>query len=163
MKSLLLSLALIGSLCTCVRAQSLDAFRWKSRPLIFFTPSADDPLFQEQYQAFADMEEAFSERNIKILFITPEGNRENTGLFLDESQSEWYYNHFDPQPYQFELVLVGLDGHEKFRGRNTVTPPSVILGMIDRMPMRRREILQGTGTKSMLDRDNDGKPAAQRY
>lgn len=153
MKTLLLTALLLS--CSCARAQSLTEFQWLSRPLILFAPSADDPLFLQQYQALAAREEELRERRIKILFVTPEGRHENTGLFLDESLSEWYYRHFDAQPYQFEMVLVGLDGHEKFRARNTVTAPLILLELVDEMPMRRRELLQGYQNKSQRQRETD--------
>ena len=51
------------------------------------------------------------------------------------------------QPFQVELVLVGMDGDEKYRAKNVITPVSVLLELIDGMPMRRRELRQGYGNK----------------
>ncbi len=51
------------------------------------------------------------------------------------------------------MILVGLDGTEKFRAKNTVTPVSVLLTLIDDMPMRRREIIQGYGNDSQIHRN----------
>ncbi len=90
----------------------------------------------------------------------PGGEQENTGIFLDESASTYYYDRFSVEPYQLELILVGLDGHEKFRARNSVTPASVLIELIDSMPMRQREIRQGYDTKSQIN--GEGERAAYR-
>lgn len=145
-------------------AQDLNSYQWRSRVLLLFTPTPDDPVFLRQRRLLGEVDiDEIDERNLQMIFITPEGKYENTTLFLDESLSEWYYNRFSVEPYQFEMVLIGLDGYEKFRARNTITPPSVIFDLIDKMPMRRRELLQGYGNKSQIKRENDGKPAKQRY
>ncbi len=132
-------------------AQSLTEFRWKSRVILVFAPSLEDPLFLKQYAALTAAQEELRERKIVIMMVTPEGVHENTGVFLPESSSEYFYDQFSAQPYQLELSLVGLDGTEKFRAKNTVTPVSVLLELVDGMPMRQREMLQGTGNRSQIN------------
>lgn len=39
----------------------------------------------------------------------------------------------------FSIVLIGLDGGEKYKS-NTVEKPDVFLNLIDTMPMRRQEL-----------------------
>ncbi|MEL7163247.1 MAG: DUF4174 domain-containing protein, partial [Bacteroidota bacterium] len=73
--------------------------------------------------------------------------------FLEASLAKQYYDHFSPQDGIFELILVGLDGTEKFRARNMITPPSVLINLIDGMPMRRRELLEGQSNKSKIAND----------
>ena len=53
---------------------------------------------------------------------------------------------------------MGLDGEEKFRARNAVTPVSVILELIDGMPMRQQEVIQGYGNESQIHSNENGKP-----
>ena len=150
-------------LSPCAPAQVLNEYQWKDRVLVLFTPAPDDPLFQQQYALLNDLNDEMRERDLAIVMVTPKGSYENTGIFEDEERSKAFYDFYDAQPYQFELALIGLDGKEKFRARNTVTPPTVIFDLIDRMPMRRRQILQGLRNKSQISRENDNKPAAQRY
>ena len=163
MKALLPTLVLAFVLPTVGSAQFLNEFQWKTRPVILFTPNPSDPLFVEQYALLQEAVEELRERQVQLVLVTPEGDHENMRIFLDEAASERYYDYFGAQPYQMELSLVGLDGNEKFRARNTVTPVSVLLELIDRMPMRRRELLQGLGNKSQMDRVGDDRPGGQRY
>ncbi|MCP9236742.1 DUF4174 domain-containing protein [Lewinella sp. JB7] len=143
-------------------AQSLEDFRWKSRLVLLFTPSADDPLFVEQYNLLQARVEELSERRLKVMLITPNGNRENTGVFLKESASAYFYDHFSAAPYQLELVLVGLDGTEKYRARNTVTPVSVLIELVDGMPMRQRELRQGYGNESQINTERSTRSPERR-
>lgn len=154
MKALFLTLTLLFMLPTDADAQFLNEYQWKSRLVLVFTPSPSDPMFIRQMQLLRDAQEEFEERNVVFITITPRGDHENTGLFLDQEASKQYYDYFSVAPYQLELVLVGLDSNEKLRAKNRITAPSVILTAIDRMPMRRREILRGKRTKSQVD---DGK------
>ncbi|MEM9260502.1 MAG: DUF4174 domain-containing protein, partial [Bacteroidota bacterium] len=88
---------------------------------------------------------AFEERNVVFLRITPEGKSENSEVFMDKATATQYYEHFKPQPGQFELILVGLDGTEKLRRKNTITPPKLITDLIDTMPMRQQEMRRKGG------------------
>jgi len=151
MKPLLITLILLFTAPTMMSAQFLNAYQWKSRLVLLFTPSPEDPLFLKQMSLLAEESERFEERNVVFIPITPNGKYENTGRFPDESTSRQYYQHFSPNENLFEMVVVGLDGTEKLRARNTVTPPSILFELIDGMPMRQQEILQGYGNKSQID------------
>ncbi len=148
----LAALALFMALPFTLSAQSLNEFRWQSRVIVLFSPSLDDPLFLQQYALLKDASDALRERKIVVVMVTPQGVHENTGIFLKESSSEYFYQRFSAQPYQLELSLVGLDGTEKFRAKNTVTPVSVLLELVDGMPMRQREIelRHGLGNRSQI-------------
>ncbi|WP_197493987.1 DUF4174 domain-containing protein [Lewinella sp. 4G2] len=164
MKSICLSIALLFCFSSAVEGQSLNEFQWKSRLVLLFTPDPGDPLFEEQVRLLYLQREAFEERDVKFMWITPDGKFENTGRFLDESFARQYYERFDPRQYEFTMILVGMDGNEKFRATNRLTPASVLVEMIDGMPMRQREILQGYGNKSMSGKDpsNQNRPASTR-
>lgn len=132
-------------------AQSLPEYRWTSRVLVLFAPDIDDPLFLKQQALLSEASEELREREVIVLMATPHGDHENTGLFMPESSSEYFYEYFGAEPYQLEMALVGLDGSEKFRAKNQVTPVSVLLELIDGMPMRQRELRQGFGNKTSIN------------
>lgn len=155
MKFLLLSVALIFSFPVSVEAQSLNSYRWKSRLVLLFTPTPDDPMFERQVRLLLSQNEAFEDRNVVFMFITPDGKFENTGRFLDEASSQKMYQKFGAERFQFEMVLVGLDGHEKFRAKNRITPPSVLMNLIDQMPMQASE-LRGRGNRSQVKKQASG-------
>lgn len=142
--------------------QFLNDYQWKSRLVLLFTPEPTDPLYERQMALLYRQQEAFEERNVVFISITPEGKHENSGVFLDEAMSRKYYDHFGVYQYQFEMILVGLDSHEKFRAKNTITPPSILLNLIDEMPMRRLEIRRGLSNKSQIANDDNGKGGGRR-
>jgi len=158
MKSLL---ALFMLLPIVAPAQSLEDFRWKSRLIVVFTPTAEDPLFIEQYALLMDAVEPLRERQVQVILVTPGGDLENSGIFLQESESDYFYDYFSAKPYQLELALVGFDGNEKFRAKNSVTPVSVLTELIDSMPMRQRELRQGYGNKSNINRKSSVIPSEE--
>jgi len=125
--------------------QALSDYRWKSRLVVVFTPKSDEPLFEEQVSLLQEEVAAFKERRVVFIWINSEDKHENDGLFLDESLAGEYYKRFNPKAEQVELLLIGLDGGQKFRARNKLTQPTVLLELIDGMPMRRQEILRGKG------------------
>jgi hypothetical protein len=149
MKALLFFAALIFCLPVSVEAQSLNSYRWKSRLVLLFTPSPDDPMFERQVKLLRGQNEEFEDRNVVFLFITPDGKFENTGRFLNQADAQKMYQKFGVEQFQFELVLVGLDGYEKFRAENRITPPSVLMNLIDQMPMRASE-LRGRSNRSQV-------------
>ncbi|MEO0734322.1 MAG: DUF4174 domain-containing protein [Bacteroidota bacterium] len=142
MKHTVIYLLIICGLSTELSAQFLDTYQWRSRLILLFTPAADDPLFERQVGLLRDEVDELRERDVTVLWITPDGDRENTGLFLQQSLAQQYYDHFSPRRDIFELILVGLDGTEKYRASNKDTPPSVLFNLIDEMPMRRQELRQ---------------------
>lgn len=103
-------------------------------------------------QLIGEAREAFAERDVRIILLSPGGKRENTGLFLDQEASALYYDYFAVRPYQLEVILVGLDSTEKLRTQNRITAPSIFLAAIDRMPMRQRELLRGTSNRSAISK-----------
>lgn len=147
MKPLLIICALLFTLPTTMKAQFLNTYKWKSRLVLLFTPSPEDSLFLQQMSLLAEQSEAFEERDVLFIAITPNGEYANTGRFLDASLAQQYHQHFKPSEDQFELIVVGLDSGEKLRVRNRLTSPAVILELIDGMPMRRQQMRQADGKK----------------
>jgi len=127
-----------------MEAQSLDQYRWKSRLVLLFTPSPDNPMFERQVKLLSEQAEALEERKLVLLFITPNGKFEHNDRFLKKAVVSKLYDKFDANQDQFELILVGLDGYDKFRAVNQITPPSVLNSLIDGMPMRQQELRRNT-------------------
>jgi len=148
MKSILLSLVMLFSFSTIAAGQSLNDYRWTSRLVLLFTPAPDDPTFEHQARLLNEQANALKERDVIVLLITPDAFTENTGQFLTEANADKYYDQFGIAKHQVEMILLGLDGGEKFRAQNRVTPPSVLMELIDGMPMRRRELLRNKERKN---------------
>ncbi len=97
-------------------------------------------MFERQVSLLLGQKEEFEDRKVVFLFITPDDDFENTHRFLNAADAKKMYQKFGAKPFQFEMVLVGLDGYEKFRAKNRITPPSALINLIDKMPMRANEL-----------------------
>ena len=107
------------------KAETLSEYRWEARPILVFAPSADDPRLAEQLGRFERADAALRDRRNVVIVDTEPGSALRARF----------------RPEGFTVILVGLDGGEKFRG-GEVVPVETLNDRIDRMPMRRRELRQ---------------------
>jgi hypothetical protein len=120
MKAVLTAMALMTP--ADLPADGLQALRWQARPILVFT-EPDDPRRAAQLALFeANAADLAERRNVVI---------------VDDAPDSALRTRFTPQG--FTVILVGLDGGEKFRATEVVDPETLD-ALIDRMPMRRREI-----------------------
>ena len=144
--SLLLTLNLLG--------QGLDRFVGRQRLLLLFTPSLTHETFESQLLLLENHNEALAERLVGAqeavdlvlsLRLTPDGAYQASGNLLDEARAEWYYQYFGVDPRLFTVILVGLDGTEKFRSVGLPITANELFYLIDRMPMRQAELRRRGG------------------
>ena len=102
----------------------LDPFAWENRPILIFGEEGD-PRIDEQMVLFSEAALELEDRRNVIIVET------------DPSSQLWQYY----RPKGFAVILVGLDGGEKFRN-NQVTDPDDLNELIDTMPMRQQELLR---------------------
>ncbi|MGR3453563.1 DUF4174 domain-containing protein [Pseudooceanicola sp.] len=103
----------------------LDAYRWEKRPVLVFAPSPEDPTFRRQIDLLERARPGLRDRDIVVLTDAAPGalGRLRTGLALEG----------------FAVLLVGKDGGVKLRDDAPVAPER-LFALIDRMPMRQREM-----------------------
>ncbi|MBY8974552.1 DUF4174 domain-containing protein [Rhodobacteraceae bacterium NNCM2] len=100
----------------------LGAHLWESRPILVFSEPSD-PRLAEQIDLFeAHRPELDERRNVVIVETDPRSP---------------LWRRFAPEG--FAVILIGLDGGEKFRG-GEVTDPATLSALIDTMAMRRNEL-----------------------
>ncbi|SDG27223.1 DUF4174 domain-containing protein [Alloyangia pacifica] len=105
--------------------KDLGELRWNNRPVLLFAPSAGDANYETQMELFRRSEEALRARDIVVLSdLEPR----------DPSPIRQAFS-----PGGFKLVLVGKDGGVKLE-EDAVLAPETLFEVIDRMPMRRREL-----------------------
>jgi hypothetical protein len=100
----------------------LAALRWAARPVLVFA-AGDDPRLAEQLALFEANAADMAARRTVVVVDGGEGGALRARF----------------APDGFAVVLVGLDGGEKFRA-SAVVDPDRLDALIDRMPMRRREL-----------------------
>ncbi|MEM9427944.1 MAG: DUF4174 domain-containing protein [Pseudomonadota bacterium] len=105
--------------------ESLDTLRWEARPVVIFADSPNDPRVQEQLDMLDADEAELTLRDVVILVDTDP----DAGSDLRQRL----------RPRDFMFVLIGKDGEVKYRKPNPV-PVRELVRLIDRMPMRQREI-----------------------
>lgn len=107
----------------------LSQFKWKKRPVLVFADSENDPAFIEQIDLLLARLEALESRDVVVLVDTDPTARSPLRLKM--------------RPRGFMLVLVGKDGGVKLR-KPFPWDVREITRSIDKMPMRQREIREGT-------------------
>ncbi|WP_172330895.1 DUF4174 domain-containing protein [Mangrovicoccus sp. HB161399] len=104
---------------------ALGSYRWNSRPVLVFAPAASDPRYAAQIEALTSVAEDLEARDIIVLTDTDPGHGSELRRGIGEDDAT--------------LVLVGKDGGVKLRAAAPVDPEQ-ILSLVDRMPMRQREM-----------------------
>lgn len=105
--------------------RDLGDLRWNSRPVLLFAPAAADARYEEQMALFRHAEQELRARDIVVLSD------------LDARTPGPIRQAFSPGG--FKLVLVGRDGGVKLE-EDGVLLPQALFSLIDRMPMRQREM-----------------------
>lgn len=133
MKHLALALAVTGLATPAIAekpapasATPLDAQRWKTRPVVLFAPTADDPRLIEARRAIDAARADFDDRDMTLIVVTGDDHPALRARF-------------DVPRKDFAALLIGKDGGEKERADRleTLAP---WLNRIDSMPMRLREM-----------------------
>lgn len=130
----LLAVALLASEAAAADdpLKRVEGLRWQARVLVIFADAANDPLFRDQLDR---LDVAAGEARDRDLVVVPAfGTAPGTAALrarLVPSAAE-----------PFQVVLVGKDGLPKKISPRPIDP-SDLFAIIDRMPMRRQEMLRG--------------------
>ncbi len=108
-------------------ATELKTYKGQNRVLLVFAPSVKDKGYVEQKRLLAAAEDGLRERDMVVLELL--GGEHAEALRSDLKVSNDL----------FVVVLIGKDGGEKERFLEPVEPTQ-LFSLIDRMPMRRREM-----------------------
>ncbi len=137
MYALIVALAMIGG----ADRVSADPYRWSYRPVFVFAPSPSHPALQRQDAINKRAEAAFRERDIVVVNVIGQGVSAALGPppGVDAGQLR---KRFGVGEDDFAFILVGKDGGIKLRSDSPV-PAARLSGVIDAMPMRRREMREG--------------------
>lgn len=119
--------------------QNFKKHKWKNRLVLIITNDIKSPDYRKQMVSFRPILKELEERKLIIYKILPESNL----LFGHPSefriQDQKVYDKYKKTDKIFEIVLIGLDGAEKFRQTEYLSPEK-LFAIIDGMPMRRSEI-----------------------
>lgn len=120
-------------------ATELNDYRWESRPLLVFAPTATDPRLLETLNRIDASRCDFISRDMVLGQVVAEGNSTLDGNSVDADEARRLTNRFAIGPGAFSVVLIGKDGGEKLRV-DAVPDLQAIYAVVDGMPMRSREL-----------------------
>lgn len=122
-----------------MNAQIADNYQGNNRVLLLFAPDANDPSFQQQLSILTQDLSEVTDRDLVFYKIFSDGGSTPDGKTLSSGKALAFRKNYVINRYEFICILVGKDGTEKLRKREPVSLQE-LFELIDRMPMRRREI-----------------------
>lgn len=125
-----------------IEAEPAD-FQWDNRILIVIADSDADSLYKEQMLEFERNEKGFKERDLITFSVFRSGMSRFGKQTLHPESSTAILEKYDSVDSDFQILLIGKDGGVKLRKDATVSAED-IFGLIDSMPMRQREMREGT-------------------
>jgi hypothetical protein len=137
--ALIATLAMVGGSA----AASADAYGWSYRPVYVFAPSPAHPELQRQDAINAAARAALRERDIVVVRVIGDRVAAELGPPPGADAAELRAR-FGARRDDFTFILVGKDGGVKLRS-DTPVSAGRLSGVIDAMPMRRREMREQNG------------------
>lgn len=121
-----------------MEAVNLEQYQWQNRLLFLFSPSPEMPVFQSLSGELSQNRSGVRERDLLVFSILEHGSSFLETQKIPPEDAESLRRRFGISRGAFTAVLVGKDGTVKLQ-REGMTALKDIFGLIDGMPMRRRE------------------------
>lgn len=121
---------------------SLDQFRWENRILIIFAEDSNSDSYRTQIEKFSSFKEGVLDRDLIIFSIFKNECSTLDDQNISDSSAEKIRSELSPQSSSFSIYLVGKDGGVKLK-KDEVLGIDELFRVIDRMPMRQREMRDG--------------------
>jgi hypothetical protein len=118
---------------------NLKQYQWQNRLLFLFATSAEDPAFQSLSREVDQNLDGIRDRDLLVFRVLSEGLSLLGPQEISPEEAARLRRRFGISPGAFTVVLVGKDGGVKLK-RSGQIALSDIFGLIDSMPMRRREM-----------------------
>jgi len=126
----------------------LSEFRWNYRVLLVFTPYRSDNNFLQQKKMVENNRAGFDDRDIVVIEII--GDKVLAKNHPFKFAASIYRSKFGVSAPEFRTFLIGKDGYIKYKSP-LPSDPCHLFGLIDLMPMRRREISNGSGANACVN------------
>lgn len=120
-------------------ASAMDDLRWKHRPLLLFAPAADALAAQGLRADLERAEAGFRDRHMVLIEVYGDETADLDGKALPPATAAELRRRYAVSSDEVTVILIGKDGGEKLRTSGDAELDR-IFGLIDTMPMRRREM-----------------------
>ncbi|MDH4264463.1 MAG: DUF4174 domain-containing protein [Deltaproteobacteria bacterium] len=117
----------------------LNAYRWRNRLLMVFSPAQDEPNYQSFIKEVQVQRNGLRDRDVLVLEILEKGESRLGKSPLKKDSAVFLREQFGIPPGYFCILLIGKDGEEKRRWES-MGGLGVIFSVVDAMPMRQREL-----------------------
>lgn len=134
----LLSMKLTGQ-----HTSVLEEYQWKNRIVLVFT-STQDQLYQQQLEVLNGDQSGMRDRELLVFTILPEDVIDPNEKVLGKETADKLRQKYRVSVDEFAVILIGKDGGQKLRESDLLTTDQ-LFGIIDQMPMRRREMREKPG------------------
>jgi hypothetical protein len=118
----------------------MQRFTWQHRVLLVFAPQADHAALRQQNEYLEQVTGGLLERDMVVLRSIA-GNQLSVDRAPSTIPGAALNRRYAVANDQFRVILVGKDGTVKLEQFEPVTPET-LFALIDRMPMRRQEMLR---------------------
>jgi len=118
---------------------SLEQFQWENRILVLFAPHSEHKSYQSQMDKFSSLEDELRDRDLVVISIFERECSTLDGEILSDSSSHSIREKLSQQESSYSIFLIGKDGGVKLK-QDEVLEPAALFRVIDRMPMRQREM-----------------------
>ncbi|HIB46830.1 MAG TPA: DUF4174 domain-containing protein [Flavobacteriaceae bacterium] len=116
-----------------MKAQDLRKHQWKQRIIVVSSPAFGNTQARQQLEVLQNELAALKDRKLIVYHVT------NSGYTVDFDEDIKISANKVSTISNFQVVLIGLDGGEKFRATD-IQKAEKFFDLIDAMPMRRAEI-----------------------
>lgn len=109
---------------------------------MLFASHSDDETYQTQMDRFSSLEGEFRDRDLILISIFNKECSTLNGEAISDSSTQNIRERLSPQESGYSIFLIGKDSGVKLK-QDEVLEPDELFRVIDRMPMRQREMREG--------------------
>lgn len=121
----------------------MDDYAWSHRPLVVFAPADDAPELVEQRTRLRDEQAGLKDRDMVVIEVIGRETGSVDDKPLSDAAVARLVERYDPAADAFEVLLIGKDTGVKLRRAEPVATET-LFELIDSMPMRQREMREGS-------------------
>ena len=121
---------------------TLDQFQWDNRILVIFAADSTSEFYQRQMNEFSSLGDELLDRDLILISIFDDGCATLGNRIISDSSAADIRKQLSPTAEEYSVFLIGKDGGVKLK-QDKFLAPDELFSVIDRMPMRRREMRDG--------------------
>jgi hypothetical protein len=140
-KSLWQSIIIVTMLVSPLLGSELTSYRWKNRLLLIFSPNPSDIRYVGFHRDITREVAELEDRDLVVFRVFENGASFSADQPLTVEGAEMLRSRFEIEKGGLVVILIGKDGGVKMM-RKDAPELQDIFERIDRMPMRRQEMME---------------------